>query len=36
MAQLGLIELIVGLAPNALPAAANKTTTGRSFLTGKF
>jgi len=33
--ELGLIELIVGVAANALLAAANTTRNARSFLTGK-
>jgi hypothetical protein len=31
-----LIEVIVGFAASALPAAANTRTNGKSFLTGKF
>jgi hypothetical protein len=36
MAQDGLIDVIVGFAASALPAAANTRRNGRSFLTGKF
>jgi len=34
--EVGLIEVIVGFAASALPAAANTTSNGRSFLTCKF
>ena len=36
MVELGLIEVVVGFAASALPAAANTTRNGRSFLIDRF